>query len=304
MIKKWMLLLAICLLGVNIMAQEETPEVVELQAGDTRVDEFGIEQVYVPAGCFVMGTTDEQGEYASTLEAPFWARGRISSEKPAHEVCITKGYWIDKYEVTNEAFNAFIKAGGYTNPEFWSEKGLEWLSDQEVNRLSLRCPNDNEATHPKVCVTWYEAEAYAKWRGGSLPTEAQWEFAARGEESLIYPWGNEWDASKANVMDSDGTMPVGSFPEGASWVGALDMAGNAMEWVADWLSADYSTLTEIRDDPTGIRLSAVKIEKGGWWGSNPVVSRSAYRHFEDPPTYQDHHIGFRIVSPVVMDESE
>ncbi len=301
MVKKLMLIVAICLFGVTIMAQEET---TELQAGDTRTDEFGIEQVYVPAGCFIMGTTDEQGEYASTLEAPVWARGRISTEQPAHEVCITKGYWLDKYEVTNEAFQAFIDAGGYTNRAFWSEKGLDWLDDQEVNRLALRCPNETEPTHPKVCITWYEAEAYATWRGGSLPTEAQWEFAARGEESLIYPWGNEWDASKANVMDSDGTMPVGSFPDGVSWVGALDMAGNAMEWVADWLSADYSTLTEIRDDPTGIRLSAVKIEKGGWWGSNPVVSRSAYRHFEDPPTYQDHHIGFRIVSPVVMDESE
>lgn len=283
------------------MAQDEP---AELKAGDTRIDDFGIEQVYVPAGCFIMGTTDEQAEYANGLEAPIWARARITTEQPAHEVCITKSYWIDKYEVTVESFNAFIGAGGYTNSEFWSEKGLEWLNNQDVRDLTNRCPENKELNHPKTCITWYEAEAYAKWRGGSLPTEAQWEFAARGEESLVYPWGNEWDASKTNVLDSEGTMPVGSFPEGASWVGALDMAGNVMEWVADWWASSYETIADIRDDPTGVRISAIKVEKGGWWGSNPVVSRSAYRHFEDPPTYQDHHIGFRIVSPVLMEESE
>lgn len=305
MMKKWMLVLALCLLGLlggNIMAQDD--ETTELRAGDTRVDEFGIEQVYVPAGCFIMGTTDEQAEYALTLDGPTWARGRLSTEQPAHEVCITKGYWIDKYEVTNAAFQAFIDAGGYTNPEYWSEAGLEWLDEQNITQLMNRCPEETEPTHPKVCITWYEAEAYAKWRGGSLPTEAQWEFAARGEDALIYPWGNEWDASKANVVDSTGLTPVGSFPEGASWVGALDMSGNAMEWVADWWAASYKTIADIRDDPTGVRLSAIKVEKGGWWGSNPISARSAYRHFEDPPTYQDHHIGFRIVSPVIIEETE
>lgn len=301
MVKKWIVLVLISLLGGIIMAQDEP---TELKAGDTRVDEFGIEQVYVPAGCFIMGTTDEQAEYANGLEAPIWARARIPTEQPAHEVCITKGYWIDKYEVTVEAFNAFIGAGGYTNPEYWSEKGLEWLDNQDVRDLANRCPENKDLNHPKTCITWYEAEAYATWRGGSLPTEAQWEFAARGEEALIYPWGNEWDASKANVVDSEGTMPVGSFPDGASWVGALDMAGNVMEWVADWWASSYETIADIRDDPTGVRISAIKVEKGGWWGSNAVVSRSAYRHFEDPPTYQDHHIGFRIVSPVLVEETE
>ena len=79
-------------------------------------------------------------------------------------------------------------------------------------------------------------------------------------------------------------------------VGALDMAGNAMEWVADWYSGTYYR-NQVRDDPTGPVLGGRKVEKGGWWGAVPYVARSAYRHFEDPPTYQDHHIGFRIVSP-------
>ncbi len=152
-----------------------------------------------------------------------------------------------------------------------------------------------EADHPRVCVTWYEAEAYAAWRGGQLPTEAQWEFAARGSESRVYPWGDEWDASKANVVDSSGLTAVGAYPEGVSWVGAYDMAGNAMEWVQDWLSSTYYAKSP-KDDPTGAASGSKKVEKGGWWGSNPYVARSAYKHFEDPPTYQDHHIGFRVVT--------
>jgi len=197
--------------------------------------------------------------------------------------------------VTNAAYQAFMDDGGYTNEAFWSEDGLEWLGRQDIEELPAACVTETPDDFPRVCVTWFEAEAYAAWRGGSLPTEAQWEYAARGPESLIYPWGNEWNPELANVVDSEDLTVVGSFPDGASWVGALDMAGNTMEWVADWLSNGYDDVTET-DDPTGPERGTIKIEKGGWWGSNPLVSRSAYRHFEDPPTYQDHHIGFRIVS--------
>ena len=93
-----------------------------------------------------------------------------------------------------------------------------------------------------------------------------------------------------------GLAPVGSFPAGKSWVGAYDMAGNAMEWVQDWLDTDYYKQT-VRDNPPGPAAGTIKIEKGGWWGSNQFVARSAYRHFEDPPDYRDGHIGFRIVHP-------
>ena len=143
-------------------------------------------------------------------------------------------------------------------------------------------------------MTWWEAEAYARWRGGRLPTEAEWEYAARGPRSLRYPWGNEWDAARCNVVGSAGATAVGSFPSGASWVGAQDMAGNAMEWVADWL-APYAGAPAT--DPAGPATGKMKVEKGGWWGSNPFVARSAYRHFEDSPDYADHHIGFRVLSP-------
>lgn len=94
---------------------------------------------------------------------------------------------------------------------------------------------------------------------------------------------------------------MGSYPDGVSWVGAHGMAGNAMEWVQDWLDVDYYKLGE-QYDPQGPETGTIKIEKGGWWGSNAFVARSAYRHFEDPPLYQDHHIGFRIVTPAKLQE--
>lgn len=289
--------MSLCLALPAAAQTDEAP-----QAGDTREDDFGIAQQYVPAGCFVMGTSPEQAAYARTLTAPGWTLSRLPSEQPEHEVCLTQAYWIDTYEVTRAAFQAFVEAGGYEDEAYWSEAGLAWLEGQTVEELAERCPDETDPDAPQVCITWYEAEAYAAWRGGHLPTEAQWEFAARGEDSSIYPWGDTWDTSLANVENSEGLMPVGSFPGGVSWVGAHDMAGNAMEWVADWLSPNYRALMEQRDDPTGQPTGSIKIEKGGWWGSNAVVSRSAYRHFEDPPTYVDHHIGFRIVTAISEDE--
>jgi formylglycine-generating enzyme required for sulfatase activity len=291
-----LLFLALLLVALPAAAQDATPETTpEPLAGETRVDAFGIEQVFVPAGCFQMGTSDEQGEYALSLDAPSWATRRISSEQAQHEVCLSAGYWIDRTEVTNAAFRAFVEAGGYTNRELWLDRGWQWVQAQDIENLPDPCIEDAAEDWPVVCVTWFEADAYARWRGGALPTEAQWEFAARGTEALIYPWGNEWNPDLANVVDSASLTPVGSYPDGASWVGALDMAGNAMEWVADWLSDGYEP--DAATDPTGPESGVLKTEKGGWWGSNAFVARSAYHHFEDPPNYSDHHIGFRIVSP-------
>lgn len=259
------------------------------ELGTTRVDAHGIAQVWVPPGVFEMGTRDEL-----KIKAPDWAQRAIESEKPAHEVEITTGFWLDQYEVTNAAFAAFVEAGGYRDPAWWSEAGLKWLEGQRVDRLPVVCRNP-QPDQPRVCITWFEAEAYARWRGGRLPTEAQWEYAARGPESLIYPWGNTYDETRLNLFGSLGLKPVGSYPEGASWVGAYDMAGNAMEWVQDWWSLTNHQ-TSPRQDPTGPESGSRKIEKGGWWGGLPFVARAAYRHFEDPPGYQDHHIGFRIIT--------
>ncbi len=265
-------------------------EVQNLAPGETRIDPQGIEQVWVPAGSFLMGTDD-----VTSLEPPSWAMRELESEQPEHEVRITRGYWIDKYEVTNAAFQAFVEGGGYLTEEYWSEEGWQWLGQQNIDRLPRQCISEEIPDHPRVCVTWYEAEAYSRWRGGRLPTEAEREYAARGPESLIYPWGNSFDSAKANVVESTWLTAVGSYLNGVSWVGAHDMAGNAMEWIQDWLDFDYYALNE-QTDPQGAESGRIKIEKGGWWGSNPFVARAAYRHFEDPPSYQDHHIGFRVVT--------
>lgn len=257
--------------------------------GSARHDSCGVAQVWVPAGTFTQGTVS-----IDVLDPPGWAEDELDSEQPAHEVTISTGYWIDRDEVTNAAYEAFVAAGGYQAPQYWSTEGWAWRS-----RLGDQLPRDCRGApdEPRVCVTWYEAEAYAHWRGGRLPTESEWEYAARGPESSIYPWGNEWDSAKANVTELEIIAEVGSYPDGASWVGALDMAGNAMEWVSDWMSYSYYA-SEPSTDPLGPDVGAQKIEKGGWWGSNPYVARSAYRHFEDPPTYQDHHIGLRVLTPI------
>jgi Uncharacterized conserved protein len=262
-------------------------------SGQVRIDSKGIEQVWVPAGSFLMGSDSAAISELMALHPTGVVLGEFPSEQPQHEVRITAGYWIDKFEVTNKTFQAFAAAGGYQTQADWSAAGWEWLQQQSVSLLPRYCLG-NVPENPVACVTWYEAEAYAQWRGGRLPTEAEWEYAARGPNSLTYPWGNDFDSSRCNVVDRKGLKPVGSYPAGVSWVGAFDMAGNVMEWVQDWLG-NYSP--SIAENPTGSATGKVKVEKGGWWGSTLFVARSAYRHFEDPPEYGDTHIGFRAVSP-------
>jgi formylglycine-generating enzyme required for sulfatase activity len=270
------------------LAPIQTPK-----SGDVRTDASGIEQVWVEAGSFRMGTDKETLLELMDLNPPAFVAGEFASEQPQHEVRLTQGYWIDKYEVTNRAFRAFVEAGGYTHQAYWSPEGWEWLQGQLVDMLPLDCQG-NADENPVACVTWYEAEAYARWRGGRLPTEAEWEYAARGPQSAVYPWGDVFDPALCNVVDAKSLLPVGSYPAGASWVGALDLAGNVMDWVQDWLGP-YSAGPAV--DPAGPAAGRVKVEKGGWWGAAFFVARAAYRHFEDPPEYQDGHIGFRVAAP-------
>ncbi len=258
-----------------------------------RIDPQGIEQVWVPPGSFLMGSDEATIRELMALDPPRFVVGEFASEQPQHEVQVTTGYWIDRREVTNKTFQMFVGAGGYRDEDYWSEAGRDWLSKQTVGELPRPCLG-NVPEHPVASVTWYEAEAYARWRGGRLPTEAEWEYAARGPTSPNYPWGNEFDAGRCNLAGSTGLKPVGSYLSGASWVGALDMAGNAMEWVQDWLGVYAAGAVT---DPGGPASGKVKVEKGGWWGAPFIVARPAYRHFEDPPEYADAHIGFRVITP-------
>lgn len=259
------------------------------QPGLGRIDQSGTAQAWVPPGEFIMGSERRPPE-----TVPSW--GDFDAEQPAHGVELRCGFWIDVTEVTNEAYEAFVRDGGYENKELWRSEGWEWVQRQNPDRLPAPCVRGEgtQPSHPRVCITWWEADAYATWRGGRLPTEAEWEFAARGPSSLRFPWGEDFDPTRLNMVDARGTAPVGSFPSGASWVGTQDMAGNAMEWVNDWFADDYSSRTP-STDPTGPADGTTKVKKGGWWGGPPYVARSAYRHHVDPPGYQDHHIGFRVV---------
>jgi formylglycine-generating enzyme required for sulfatase activity len=193
----------------------------------------GAEMVWVPGGTFTMGTV-----YNPLTNIPYTQQVTLS------------GYWIYKYEVTVAQWLAFCFATGHDDLPWWPGDELSWAGKSGWFDPSLQ-------NHPIVNVFWDEAKAYADWAGVSLPTEAQWEYAARGPEERNYPWGgtataedpfNGWDETKcANDYNSYSqgisTWPVGSFPAGISWCGAHDLAGNVWEWCADWEIGDSHLFT-------------------------------------------------------------
>lgn len=187
-------------------------------------------------------------------------------------VTIDRGYWIDTFPVTNEKYQAFVEAGGYGNQAYWSSEGWKWRTKNDIT--GPKYWNDaewNKPNYPVVGVSYYEAEAYAIWAGKRLPTEQEWEKAARGEDGRRYPWGEEFDENKCNgaagifsalgrLAASSGTTPVTQYPKGVSPYGCFDMAGNVWEWCADWY-----------DEKNGARVL-----RGGSWGFDPVTLRASY----------------------------
>jgi formylglycine-generating enzyme required for sulfatase activity len=231
--------------------------------------------------------------------------------RPAHKVNLS-GYWIDRYEITNAKFASFLNAQG--NQE---EGGATWLSIDNPHSLiemvdDTYQPKDGYAEHPVIEVTWYGANAYCEWAGVRLPTEAEWEYAARGPENLRFPWGNSFDRTHLNFCDtncekfwktedydtgySDGyskTAPVGTYPKGASWCGTMDMAGNVWEWVADWMGP-YSVVQQT--NPAGPESGTIKVIKGGAWCNAPSVFPSA-RRWNYAPLGSGFNVGFRCAAP-------
>ncbi|MBX7254024.1 MAG: SUMF1/EgtB/PvdO family nonheme iron enzyme [Candidatus Promineofilum sp.] len=241
----------------------------EPQTGDIRIVKRGgvvVEQVYVPAGSFMMGSED--GE---------------ENERPVHEVTLD-AYWIDRTEVTNAQYAACVAAKACSPPE----------SSSSYIRGS-HYDNPAHADYPVTQVTWYNATAYAEWAGGRLPTEAQWEYAARGPESFEFPWGN--GASSCRLANTSGCVrdisQTGAYPDGASWVGALDMAGNVSEWTNDWYDSGYYARS-LAVNPSGPGSGETKALRGGSWSDD---GRVAYRYFhEEQFVYRD--VGFRLVDPL------
>lgn len=215
------------------------------------------EMVFVPAGTFFMGTDLIESDADAT---------------PAHVVQL-EAFWIDRFEVTNENYRGCVRAGSCPEPH------------------DLRFYNDPaDADHPVVYITWYAAQDYCTWAGKRLPIEAEWEKAARGEVEFSFPWGDEFDPQRLNAGHQlDGTAAVGSYPQGASPYGALDMAGNVWEWVADWYAAYPGS--SYQSDYYGEKY---KIVRGGSW-NHPVADAHSYHRDIAHPGRALAVVGFRCV---------
>jgi len=300
-----------------------------------------IVMIYIPESTFIMGNDKLTEEISGSPAAP------------QHEVKLT-GYWIGKTPITKAQFRIFVKETSYlTSVEkpghegpwvynfkekgFITIPGFNW--DNAFSQVTAVFPHVKiDDRHPVSCVSWYDAENFSKWLSSKtgvtfgLPTEAEWEYAARGRDQRIYPWGNEDpDGTRANYADeafnavfpdteqskihfgvNDGyaaTSPVGSFPLGASPWGALDMAGNVTEWVYDWIGKYQKKLYT---NPLGAKEGKDRVMKAGFWagsagreGQTPdelIIGhniRADARQYDDPDSADD-HLGFRIAIDYVI----
>ena len=249
------------------------------------------EMVAVPAGSFLMGSSsaDSQAD---------------DNERPQHPLTLPD-YWIGKTEVTNAQFRPFVEGDGYNNPAYWTAAGWAWRQENKITQpSSWDAPPWNGPNYPVVGVSWFEAVAYCRWLSTqtgitfSLPSEAEWEKAARGSDGLIYPWGNTWDASLVNSSESglQKTTPVGSYPKGASPYGALDMAGNVWEWCATQGGKTYPY--QLEDEWQAAYLEAyveARVLRGGASWNDRTVVRGAYR-YDDYPRGRYFGLGLRVAS--------
>ncbi|MED5580315.1 MAG: formylglycine-generating enzyme family protein [Nitrospinota bacterium] len=249
--------------------------------------------VFIPSGSFVIGSNNGDGD-----------------ERPKRQIYVNS-FWIDQHELSVGKFARFvIQTRHQTTAERkgWSwvwdsslkkgkgwwrkEKGVNWKKPQGISSDWKKMP-DQPVSH----VTWFDADSYCKWAGRELPTEAQWERAARGDEERMFPWGNERNAKNANLKGTkdgfDGVSPVGSFPQGASVFGVLDMSGNVWEWVSDWYASTHYQKMKLKN-PSGPLKGKKKVIRGASWGSKLLWSRVSNRYSRNR-NYRNNKIGFRCV---------
>jgi formylglycine-generating enzyme required for sulfatase activity len=221
------------------------------------------DMVLVPAGEFTMGSPEGDPD-----------------EKPAHKVQIS-AFFMDKYEVTVKQYAAFLQESGGDRPAEW----------KTMNKTA----NQNR---PVMGVDWAEAARYCKWAGKRLPTEAEWEKAARGTDGRLYPWGNDpptplhANYGKKEWNNHEALVPVGTLEAGKSPYGIYDMAGNVWEWVSDWYDNDYYKHSPA-ESPAGPPTGGFKVIRGGSWNTSARNLRAADRYF-DPPSFRSQYVpGFR-----------
>ena len=284
----------------NTLEPTTTPmEEVIIELSENEVDNAVM--VYVPAGEFLMGSESSSA---------------YLDEAPEHTVYVD-AFWIYKHEVTNAQFAAFLDAEGNQ-----SEGEVPWLNAGDVDLPITESggqwiPDEGYEDHPVVEVSWFGADAYCQWAGGRLPTEAEWEKAARGTDGRTYPWGNSdvtgehanfcdincsWIEYRDNDQD-DGyseTAPVGSFPDGASPYGALDMACNVMEWVSDWYDASYYSQSGNAENPQGPSSGYSRVARGGdFWSVDIIGYRQVQitKRWQYTPDKPQKGLGFRCILP-------
>jgi formylglycine-generating enzyme required for sulfatase activity len=279
-----------------IYLTRSTVEEKKVQAEAARLP-FEPQMVTVPAGPFLMGTPESDLDKIAKLGVD---RDWIQNEVPQHEVTL-ESYGISRYPVTNAEFARFIEDGGYTTRDYWTDAG--WQQKEKERWTRPRFWKDgqwNNPSQPVVGVSWYEALAYCRWlaarsgRDYHLPSEAEWEKAARGSDGRRYPWGNDWDSGKCNNKESGPgeTTPVGQYPGGDSPYGASEMVGQVWEWCRTKWEDGYKDY-QGEDDPEG---DARRVVRGGSWYDDPPagVCRCGCRNGNSPRLgYNDW--GFRCV---------
>jgi formylglycine-generating enzyme required for sulfatase activity len=212
--------------------------------------------VEVPPGEFLMGSDEPDAE---------------PDERPAARIFVA-GFWIDRVEVTNARYGACVEAGACTRP-------IGDAFDQAT-----------KADHPVTIVSWAQADAYCRWAGKRLPTEAEWEKAARGADGRRFPWGDRVEAERANAGYTAGTTSVGSRPLGASPCGALDMAGNVWEWTSTLYRPYPYDPGDGREDP---RAKGARVNRGGSWYYGAPYMRTTHRATADHVYRRIGDLGFR-----------